>query len=426
MNIVRSLAGMLDVRRAFIIGDLDRLMDEAVYGRPTSSGANVSEQSALCLPAVLACVDLISKTGSMLPGHVYRRVNDGTRDRERADRHYLYPLVHDMANPELPAMEWRRIALGHLLTWGNSYSWIEWNGSKEPKAIWIIPPDKIKVKRETITDPIQYFVLDKNGTWVEFPANDILHIRGLGFDGTKGYSPISLMRESIGLLSAAEKTAGAMSKNGYSSRLVLESPGVINPEQMQTLRDSLEAAYGGLQNKHKAIVVQGGMKAVPISISPHDAEFLSQWKYLDSKIYQMYGVPPHMVGDTEKSTSWGSGIEQQKDGFVTFTMQPWMELIETWMEVALLPPGQRQYFVEYDFKGLMRGDTAARSTWYEKMIKNGIYTPNDVLRKENENPYDGGDVYQRPLNTAFVDAEGKVISVTPPGGASGGANEQAI
>jgi HK97 family phage portal protein len=131
----------------------------------------------------------------------------------------------------------------------------------------------------------------------------------------------------------------------------------------------------------------------------------------------MYGVPPHMVGDTEKSTSWGSGIEQQKDGFVTFTMQPWMELIETWLEIALFPKGQRLHFVEFDFKGLMRGDTTARSNWYEKMIKNGVITPNDVLRKENEKPYEGGDVYQRPLNTAFVNAKGEVVSVTPPGGA---------
>lgn len=407
---------MMDLRRAFTMNDLDRLMDEAIGGRPTSSGANVSERSALCLPPVFACVDLISKAGSMLPGHVFKRVNDGTRDRERADRHYLYPLVHDMANPGLPALEWRRITLGHLLTWGNAYSWIEWTAAKIPKALWILPPDKVKVQRATITDPIQYFILNTEGKWVEFPENDILHIRGLGFDGTMGYSPVGLMRETMGLWDAAQQTAGAMSKNGYASRLVLSSAGTINTEQMTALRTSLDAAVGGLQNKYKAIVLQAGMTATPISINPHDAEFLAQWQYLDSKIYQIYGVPPHMVGDTEKNTSFGAGIQAQTAVFRTYTLQPLMELMEIWLEVKLLPEGQRQYFVEYDFKGLMRGDSTERAAYYTAMIKNGVYTPNRVLRSENEDPYPGGDVYQRPLNTAFVDADGKVISITPPGG----------
>lgn len=415
-SILRTLAGMMDVRRAFTLNDLDRLMDEAIGGRPTASGSNISERSSLCLPPVFACVDLISKAGSMLPGHVFKRINDGTRDRERADKHYLYPLVHDMANPSLPALEWRRITLGHLLTWGNAYSWIEWTAAKVPKALWILPPDKVKVQRKTITDPIQYFILNTDNQWVEFPENDILHIRGLGFDGTMGYSPVGLMRETMGLWDAAQQTAGAMSKNGYSSRLVLSSSTAITTEQMTALKESMESAYGGLQNKFKALVMQGGMTATPISINPHDAEFLAQWRFLDAKIYQIYGVPPHMVGDTDKATSFGAGIESQKDGFVTFTLQPWIELIETWLEVKLLPEGQRQYFVEYDFKGLMRGDSTARANWYGTMIKNGVYTPNRVLRAENEDPYVGGDVYQRPLNTAFVDADGKVISITPPGG----------
>lgn len=416
--LIKSAVSGMSLRKAFTLNDLDRLMDAAIGGLPTSSGANINERSALSLPAVFACVDLISRIGSILPGHVYKHLNDGTRDRELAPRHYLYPLVHDLANPTLPAMEWRRITLAHLMTWGNAYSWIEWTQSLVPKALWILPPDRVQVKRETVTDPIQYFIQSADGRWTEFPENDILHIRGLGFDGTVGYSPVGLMRETMGLLGGSQATAGAMFKNGFSSRLVLEYPGAIKKEQMDELKTSLDEAYGGLQNKFKAIVLQGGMKATPISINPHDAEFLSQWKYLDSKIYQIYGVPASLVGDTEKSTTWGTGIEALKDGFHTFTMLPWMDLIETWLALKLLPEGQRQYFVEFDFKGLMRADSVARAAWYKTMIDTGAYTPNRILRSENEDPYPGGDVYRRPLNTAFVDKDGTVISVTPPGGSS--------
>jgi HK97 family phage portal protein len=401
------------VRAAFTLDDLDRLMDSVVGGRPTLSGANVSEQSALCLPAVFACVDLISRVSSILPGHVYKRTTDG---RELAPVHYLYPLVHDLANPWLPAMEWRRITLSHLLTWGNAYSWIEWNNAGVPKYLWIIPPDKIKVQRATITDPIRYFIRDTAGIWQEFPESDILHIRGLGFDGTMGYSPVGLMRETMGLSDATQQTAAAMHGNGYSSRLVLEYAGTLEPEQIATLRASLNESNGGLRNKFKAIVLQAGMKATPISINPHDAEFLAQWKHLDAKIYQIYGVPPHLVGDTEKATSFGTGIETQNNAFVTFTMLPWMDLIETWLAIKLLPEAaRRQYFVEFDMKGLMRGDSAARAAWYGMMIDKGVYTPNRVLRSENEQTYAGGDVYRRDLNAVYVDANGKpVLTLAPP------------
>ena len=427
MNLARGFRNLFHQRELEIsVGTLDKLMDFAAFGAPSASGSIVSEQGSLGLPAVWACVDLISKAGAVLPGHVYRRLDGVTgRERERADRHYLYPLIHDMANPTLPASEWRRIALTHLLTWGNHYSAIGWKGQYQPASLWPIPPNRVKVSRKSYTGAIEYSILGDSNQWVPIMAEDMLHIRGMGYDGTVGYSPIGKLRNTFGLNAASEESASAMHRNGITSRLAIEAPMEMTTEQRTELSESLAAVYAGLRNQYKALVLPMGLKAVPISINPHDAQFLEQWKYSDSKIYQIYGVPPHMVGDTEKSTSWGTGIEQQTIGFTTFTLMPWMDLIETWLAVKLLPDEQRRYyFVEYDMKGLMRGDSAARSAWYDRMIKNGVYSPNDVLIRENEAPYPGGDVYQRPLNTAFVDREGKTIMLTDAGGKDQGDGKQ--
>lgn len=400
-------------RRGISLSDLDTMMERMLSGQISSSGAIIGEQTALGLPAVWACVDLISKAGAVLPGHVYRR---GSMEGERqiARDHFLYPIVHDRANQWLPASEWRRIALSHLLTYGNHFSWIERGIAERPSALWVIPPDKIRVERKMATEVPRYFVRDINGQYKEFPAEDILHIRGLGFDGTNGYSPISMLRNAFGLLAANEQSASNMHRNGITSRLALSYDGQLEPEQITALRDSMNQVHAGLHNQFKTVVLPFGVKAQPISINPNDAQFLETWKYSDAKIYQIFGVPPHMVGDTEKATSWGTGIEQQTIGFVTFTLLPWMDLIETWLELRLLP-GDSQHFVEYDAKGLMRADIQARAMWHRTMVEIGVASPNDVRRTENEQPYEGGDVYRRPLNTAFVDKSGRVVALTPPG-----------
>lgn len=417
-SLVGSIAGLFTRKLEISIGELDSLMDMVAFGAPSASGNYISEQSAMQLPAVWACVDLISRVGGVLPGNVFRRLDPSQgRDRIRAPRHYLSPLVHDMVNPTMPSSEWTRLTLSHLLTWGNSYSWIEWTDSNLPKHLWIIPPNKCRATRKAITEPIEYAVMDGNGNWVPFPAMDILHIRGLGFDGVRGYSPIGMLRNAFGLNEASQQSAANMHKSGITSRLALTVPGVLDKAQQDALAESFAAAYGGLQNQYKALILQNGMTAVPISIHPQDAQFLEQWKYSDSKIYQIYGVPPHLVGDTEKATSWGTGVEQQTIGFVNFTMVPWMDLIETWLAVKLLPDGQRTHFVEYDFKGLLRGDTTARAAWHRAMIDLGVSSPNDVRKYENDEPYEGGDVYRRPMNMTFVDSSGNVVLKTEKAGA---------
>lgn len=408
------------MQRTIGIADLDRMMDFAISGYPTSSGFQVTSRNALSLPPVWACVDLLGKAGSVLPGNVFRHLPaGGVQDRAKDPGHYLQPLIHDYVNPSLSAMEWRRLAICHYLLWGNHYSWIEWGNHNRPVAMYPLSPEQVRCKRDSLQSPIQYFIRDqKTGQETEFKDWEILHFRGMSLDGCTGLSPIGQMREAFGLVGATQQSAAAFHKHGFSQRLVLTYPGALDDEQMEKLRASFQESNAGLQNAHKALVLQNGITVAPFSINPKDAEFVLLAKFTDSKIYQIYGIPPHMVGDTERSTSWGTGMEQQTIVMIMFTLLPIINLLETTLEHVLLPPGTDR-FIEYELKGLMRGDTAARGAWHKVMVELGVYSPNDVLRYENEEPYVGGEVYRRALNTAFVDRNGKVTLTTMPGGAAG-------
>lgn len=414
---VRSIGGMLSKRYSEqSIDNLDRWIEVGMGGSYSGSGTYIEGKSAFRVPAAYACIDLLGRAASILPGFVYERLEEGIRDRRKDTRHYLHPIIHRRANPMLPANQWRRRAVTDILGWGNHYSWIEWDRRPIPRYLWPLPPDKVKVERTgAIDSPVRYYVWERSG-WVEFPAEDILHISEIG-DGVIGWSPVQLMCETFGLAMAQQNSAASMHKNGISSRLVLEYAGTATPDQIKALRESFQEANAGYQNQHKAIVLQAGFTAKPISINPRDAQFLEQAQYTDAKIYQIYGTPPHMVGDTEKATSWGTGIEQQTIGYIVYRLLPMMNAIESAIELKLLPDNTR-FFTEYEFKGLLRGDTTARAAWHRAMIELGVSSPNDVRRAENEEPYEGGSVYRRPLNTAFVDDDGNVVAFTPPGGSA--------
>jgi HK97 family phage portal protein len=402
-------------KRAFGIADLDRLMDLAITGPPTDSGYPVTEISSMRLPAVWSCVNLIGKAGSVLPGNVFRKIEGGLKPHEIAVNHYLQPIIHDRVNPWLSSMEWVLLATVQYLLWGNHYSWVEWAGNDRVRGLYPIDPARVRVERgSALNSGVRYWIRGADGQETEFPEWSIFHWKGTSIDGVTGLSPIGMMREAVGLVGANQKSAASFHKNGFTNRLVLEYPQALDPTQMDALKKSFNEAYSGLQNAHKAIILQNGMTAKPISINPNDAQFLEQAKFSNAEVYKIFGVPPHMVGDTEKATSWGTGIEQQTIGFVTYTLMPIIKSLETALEQQLLPDSNTDVFIEYEFKGLMRGDTAARSAWHRTMIESGVYSPNDVLAYENEDPYIGGDVYRRPMNMQFVDKSGNVVLKTEP------------
>lgn len=410
MNISRAFNQAFSKRMS--VADLDRIMDMMIGGGPdTWSGNKVDENSSLTNPTVWACVRVISEAYASMPQHVYKRTADG--GKEIARNHYLYSVLHDQANDELTAFNYRELTMVHKLTWGNAYSLIEWDQAQRVKALYPLPPDRVKVKRETVTSPKSYAYRQNNGTWAPIASEYMFHEPAMGYDGIVGYSPIGVQRQMIGASNAVAEFGARFFGNGVRSSGFLEHPGTLTKEGGERLKASFTEKYSGLTNAHKVILLEGGLKFKPNSINPDDAQFLETKKHSRSEIAGMFRVPAHMVGDLEKATF--SNIEQQSLEFVTFTLVPWMARYEAAAESRLLTPqGRTQYFIEIDANGLMRGDSASRSAFYQLGINAGWLKPNEARSKENLNTEPAGDVYFRPMNTSFVGPDGKPTQVLLP------------
>lgn len=408
MELVQAFRRGLE-RRVWSLSDLDRIMDFSFYGEPTWAGNRVSEQTALQNTAVWACVRVISEDIAKLPLQVFRRLSNDAR--VVAPSHYLYPILHHQANPELTAIEFREIMTAHALTWGNAYAMIDWDGAQRVRGLYPLCPDKITPFRENSDSPVRYkYRMHSKDEILE--AGDIFHLRGLGYDGIKGYSPISMERQAIGLARAHEEFGARLYSNGVRSSGVLASPNALSEKARENLRGSFDTKYAGLPNSHKFILLEEGLTYTPLTINPDDAQFLDSRRFQVEEICRIFRVMPVKIGYSDKAQTYASA-EQFNLNHVIDTLMPWAVRWEQAIQMRLLY-GSRTHYAEHNFDGLLRGDAAAKAAYYKAMIELGIWTPNDVLVKENMNPVPSGNVYRRPLNTAFVDADGKVMYTTAP------------
>ena len=363
-----------------------------------TSGKAVTERSAMQMTAVYACVRILSEAIAGLPLHLYRYKEDG--GKEKAADHPLYLLLHDEPNPEISS----KTLMTHLLLWGNAYAQIIRNGK-----------------------------------------GDVLHIPGLGFDGLVGYSPIAMAKNSIGMAIACEEYGARFFSNGTAPGGVLEHPGTV--KKPQKIRDSWNQSFMGTQNSHRIAVLEEGMKYTPIGISPNEAQFLETRKFQINEIARIFRVPPHMVGDLEKSSF--SNIEQQSLEFVKYTLDPWVSRWEQSMvRSLLLPDEKKEYFVKFNVDGLLRGDYQSRMNGYATARQNGWMSANDIRELENLDRIpkeDGGDLYlvngnMLPLDNitkhnAYFDKDTqkedenkdeKVLELDEPNGQSEGERQDAV
>ena len=349
------------------------------------------------MTAVYSCVRILSEAIASLPLNVYRYNEDG--GKEKALSHPLYKLLHDEPNPEMTSFVFRETLMTHLLLWGNAYAQIIRNGKGEVIALYPLMPDRMSVERDN--KGTLYYKYTKitedaptmDGTTVYLDASDILHVPGLGFDGLVGYSPIAMAKNAIGLAIAAEEYGSKFYANGAAPSGVLEHPGTI--KDPSKVRDSWNAAFGGSSNSHKVAVLEEGLKYTPISISPNEAQFLETRKFQINEIARIFRVPPHMVGDLEKSSF--SNIEQQSLEFVKYTLDPWVIRWEQSLFRALLSEEEKStYFFKLNVEGLLRGDYASRMNGYATARQNGWMSANDIRQLEDLDriPVElGGDLY---------------------------------
>ena len=364
---------------------------------PSTSGKHVNEFTAMQTTAVYACVRILSETLAALPLQLYRYTPTG---KERVYMHPLYQILHDEPNPEMTSFVFRETLMSHLLIWGNAYAQIIRDRLGRVQGLYPLRPDKMTVCRNENGEI--YYIYTK--TTDENPAikpygqvalrkEEVLHIPGLGFDGLVGYSPIAMAKNAVGMTMACEEYGASFFANGASPSGVLEHPGVL--KDPAKVRDSWNAVYQGSANAHKVAVLEEGMKYQSIGIPPEEAQFLETRKFQLNEIARLYRIPPHMIGDLEKSSF--NNIEQQSMEFVKYTLDPWVIRWEQAMQKALLlPEEKKQFFLKFNVNGLMRGDYESRMTGYSIGRQNGWLSANDIREMEDLNPVpdeEGGNLY---------------------------------
>ena len=365
------------------------------FGR-SSSGKVVNERTAMQATAVYSCVRILAEAVASLPIHVYRYTDTG---KERVYDHPLYYLLHDEPNPEMTSFVFRETLMTHLLLWGNAYSQIIRNGKGEVIALYPLMPDRMNVERDSKGQLYYEYTVGMDdaptvkGSTVVLPPTEVLHIPGLGFDGLVGYSPIAMAKNAIGMAIACEEYGAKFFANGAQPSGVLEHPGTL--KDPSRVRESWQSTFGGSHNANKVAVLEEGMKYTPISISPEQAQFLETRKFQINEIARIFRVPPHMVGDLEKSSF--SNIEQQSLEFVKYTLDPWVSRWEQSMARSLLTAEEKKkYFVKFNVDGLLRGDYQSRMNGYAVGRQNGWMSANDIRELENLDriPEElGGDLY---------------------------------
>ena len=385
----------------------------------SSSGKHVNERSAMQMTAVYSCVRILSEAVAGLPLHLYQYAADG--GKAKALDHPLYRLLHDEPNPEMTSFIFRETLMTHLLLWGNAYAQIIRNGKGEVLGLYPLMPAKMTVDRDARGALFYRYQrtnedspgLGKTET-VYLDPHDVLHIPGLGFDGLVGYSPIAMARNAIGMAIACEEYGAKFFANGANPGGVLEHPGTI--KDPAKVRESWNSVYQGSGNSHRIAVLEEGLHFNPISISNEQAQFLETRKFQINEIARIFRVPPHMIGDLEKSSF--SNIEEQSLEFLKYTLGPWVIRWEQALARALFTEAEKpRMFFKFNVDGLLRGDYVSRMNGYATGRQNGWMSANDIRSLENLDPIpedEGGNLFLVNGNMCQLRDAGSAYSANAP------------
>lgn len=365
----------------------------ALGGSKTNAGVAVSEHNARQLTAVYACVNRIANPLARFPVEIRRpKAGGGT---EVVTDHPLSDRLGARPNDFMSSRTLRKTVQGHALLWGNGYCEIERNGGGQAVNLWPLLPDRTRPVRRG--ERLVYATtIDKES--FDLDHNDVLHVMDQSHDGYIGLSPIAQAREALGLAFATQEFGAKFFANDAKSGGFLMHPGKLGPQAQANLkgpngerRSNPEnpgervGQQGGLDNAHRVKVLEEGMKFVSTTIPPEDAQFLGTREMQIAEIARIYDVPLVLLQSHEKSTSWGSGIEQLMIGFVRQTIDPWVHAWEQEMSWKLFTEDERSrgYYVKFNMNALLRGDMAARAAFYQAMFNVAGLSPNMILGLED-------------------------------------------
>lgn len=357
------------------------------YTGISTSGQNVNQASSMTYSAVWAAVRAISEGVASLPLQVFRRGHDGSRSK--ANDHPLYRILHDQPNPEMSALTFRETLMGHALVWGNGYAEIVRDkNSGRVQQLWPLDPSLVEPVRDE-NGELYY----KYGSVIFLPA-EILHIKGLSFDGVKGYSVIAQAKNSIGLGMAVEEFGSTFFGQGGKPAGVISVPGKLNSEAIQNMRKSWEDMHATVKNSHRVAILQNGVTYQTIGTPPDDAQWIASRSFQLQEVARWFKIPASKIG---AGAGTYSSLEQDNLAFLQETLRPWLIRWEQEINFKLIS-SLDQLYAEHNQDALLRGDTAGRSAFYASALSWGWLSRNDVRALENLPPFEGGDAYMIPKN----------------------------
>ena len=382
-----------------VVTTSEQLEEVLRSGNATASGVRVTPEKAMRAAAVYACVRIRSGVPANMPLHIKRRIDQ--RTREDASDHPLWSIFSRRPNRWQTPSQFKRMMTAHLLLRGNAYALIV-RSRGAVKELIPLHPDRVECKQADSL-ALEYTYTRKDGRRIVLPQADVFHLVGLTLDGVHGVSVITYARETIGLSLAQEDHGATVFKNGARVSMVLSHKGKLGKEGVENLRSSLDEFRAGGEKEGKALILEEDMKADKLAMTSEDAQWIESRKFSRSDIAMFFGVPPHMIGDTEKSTSWGTGIASQTQGFVTFCAE---DDLTTWEETInrdLVAETDKDIYARFNRASLVKGDIKMRWDAHVKALQWGVMSPNEVRALEDLNPREGGDIYYPPPNTAGDD-----------------------
>jgi HK97 family phage portal protein len=374
----------------------------------TSTGVSVSEMSALTYSVVWACVNNISTDVASLPLILYKTLDNG--GKERLKTHKLYRILHDEPNPEMSSMTFRGTVQAHALTWGNGYAEIVRDGAGRVAALWPITPDRVTVLRDTRTGMIVYEVSRLNGGIDRLPATDMLHIPGLGYDGTVGYNLIEKAREAIALGLATERFGGSFFGNGATFGGVISLKEQLTEQAKKSFREQMAAQHQGVDRAHKFLLLGNEATYQKLGVDPDHAQFIGTRENQIEEICRFFRMPPHKVQHLLRSTN--NNIEHQGIEYYKDTLRPWCVRWEQEILRKLIAPSERMIqFAKHKIEGVERGDLQSRYAAYAVGRQWGWLSADDICELEDLNPLPNGQgkVYLSPMNMTPSDRLDDII-----------------
>lgn len=371
-----------------ILSTREQITEALVAASEAGSGPH-----AMQVAAVYACIRLLSEAIASLPFGLY----DHTPERDELDTdHPITALIADEPNPWQTPYDFMRYMATCLLMRGNFYAQIVRRGDAID-ALVPLAPDRVEPRM--VNGVVSYTYRVDDNTLREMPQRDVLHIRALSTDGLKGLGPLQAAKRAIQHNVHMSTWNSSLFGNGVRPSGVLKHPGQLTDEAVSRLKQSFEESYSGTENTGRPMVLEEGMSWDTLSLTAEDLQFIEGMKFTRAEIAMFFAVPPHMIGDIERGTSWGSGLEQQNLGFLIYTLKPWLVNIAQAMRRYLLEkPERRNYVFKFDTSDLTRADFAARQAGLEKQLNAGVISVNEWRRVESLNPIDGGDTYRSAGN----------------------------